>query len=345
MENSRSTGFAAEARPRGNSLARILRILILIPIDIYSVGLAFYYSSRLLRGDDLWYVNFANNFLHWALLPAFILLPIVLVLRAYVRSLLMLIHVMVFAVFFGSLWIPSGTPSVDPNAVTLKILTHNVENELADNQALIELITTTQPDIIAFQEFDEGKEAFFENALTDIYPHRILNGRFVAGKALLSRYPIVDFELISYANRRPYIRATLDVAGTPVTVLVAHLPRPDFGKSDEIYGNDPNADPEFESIVAEFPPITPTIILGDFNVTDQADNYRMLADTGFIDTFRKVGQGFGSTYPAAFPTVRIDYIWVSPHFTVMESNVLSETGSDHRPLTSTVALTGAATAP
>ncbi len=94
----------------------------------------------------------------------------------------------------------------------------------------------------------------------------------------------------------------------------------------------------------------PAIFLGDFNTTDQAENYRLIADR-LTDVHRAVAWGFGFTFPGrwldgsapplafALPMLRIVYVFVSHHWTPDEIHVASDgPGSDHRPVVATLRL-------
>lgn len=81
----------------------------------------------------------------------------------------------------------------------------------------------------------------------------------------------------------------------------------------------------------------PTILLGDFNLTDQNDSYALLRDAGLTDAFRTAGWGFGATWPVRklgmpFPLVRIDYIWYSERIHCTQAWLGPDLGSDHLPL-------------
>jgi endonuclease/exonuclease/phosphatase (EEP) superfamily protein YafD len=80
--------------------------------------------------------------------------------------------------------------------------------------------------------------------------------------------------------------------------------------------------------------------MGDFNITDMSQVYRVLTGAGLKDTFREVGWGFGLTWPGRIqppnewftPLVRLDYIWHTDEFHAESSWVGSHTASDHLPL-------------
>ena len=99
----------------------------------------------------------------------------------------------------------------------------------------------------------------------------------------------------------------------------------------------------FENLLGELDKADgPIIVLGDFNMTPQSENYTLLTSELF-DTFIESGWGFGFSYPARpklgislpTPIVRIDYIFISEHFSSVYTQVLKESGdSDHRPVVS-----------
>ncbi|MEP0545417.1 MAG: endonuclease/exonuclease/phosphatase family protein [Rhodothermales bacterium] len=89
---------------------------------------------------------------------------------------------------------------------------------------------------------------------------------------------------------------------------------------------------EVEEIVREIEAETlPVIVAGDFNATANNWGYHRLAE-GRTDAFAVAGSGWGGTYRADFPVVRIDHVLVDPAWEVVEAHVPAVTFSDHRPL-------------
>jgi endonuclease/exonuclease/phosphatase (EEP) superfamily protein YafD len=75
----------------------------------------------------------------------------------------------------------------------------------------------------------------------------------------------------------------------------------------------------------------PVIISGDFNATANNWGYHQLAE-GRTDAFRAAGTGWGGTYRADVPVVRIDHVLVDPAWEVVAAHVPAVEFSDHRPL-------------
>jgi endonuclease/exonuclease/phosphatase family metal-dependent hydrolase len=85
-----------------------------------------------------------------------------------------------------------------------------------------------------------------------------------------------------------------------------------------------------EMIAAE---TLPVILCGDLNST--AHNYayhRVASSLPMRDAFRVAGRGWGATYHARRPIVRIDFVLVSPEWQVISARVPPVRLSDHRPL-------------
>lgn len=77
----------------------------------------------------------------------------------------------------------------------------------------------------------------------------------------------------------------------------------------------------------------PVVLAGDFNSAPDSWTYRQLS-TGMTDAFRVAGSGFGATYHARRPVVRIDFILFGPEFEAVAAEVVTPfpSSSDHRPL-------------
>lgn len=77
----------------------------------------------------------------------------------------------------------------------------------------------------------------------------------------------------------------------------------------------------------------PVILSGDFNSTPDSWSYAVLS-SGLQDAFRIAGTGWGATFPAWMPLVRIDFVLLSDEFEVVRAYLPTPypTSSDHRPL-------------
>jgi vancomycin resistance protein VanJ len=315
--------------------------LFLSAIGLYAVLILLYLFLRMIFGDRLWPVALLSTFLHWALLPAFVLLPVALWARHWLTAGMLGINVAVFLWLFGGLFLPQQPVSIDSEALT--VMTYNVAVNMVTPDALVATLRTSGADLIALQELSGEQTAAIEQDLHDLYPYRILYGYGVRGKGLLSRYPILEEELFYLeAQRLPYLRTIVAINDTrqrhdviPVTVIVAHPPPP--GIIQGRYRIHPYAASEIRSLAQMAITNGPIILMGDFNFVDQNDNYTLLSGRGLTDAFREVGWGFGTTWPAhnIWPLrllVRIDYVWHSNHFRAIRAWIGPNAGSDHLPV-------------
>ena len=77
----------------------------------------------------------------------------------------------------------------------------------------------------------------------------------------------------------------------------------------------------------------PVILSGDFNSTPDSWVYHRLSD-GLQDAYRVAGSGWGATYHAGLPALRIDFVLLGPEFEAVSAEVppAGPELSDHRPL-------------
>jgi endonuclease/exonuclease/phosphatase (EEP) superfamily protein YafD len=82
----------------------------------------------------------------------------------------------------------------------------------------------------------------------------------------------------------------------------------------------------------------PLIMMGDFNVSDRHPHYRLLRSS-VNDAYRKVGRGFGLTFPNAHvrlgrlevpPLIRIDYVFHNDAIEATAAHTAADPVSDHR---------------
>lgn len=73
----------------------------------------------------------------------------------------------------------------------------------------------------------------------------------------------------------------------------------------------------------------PVIVGGDFNVPQGDAVFDVLEDR-LDDAFAVAGRGTGNTIVNDLPLLRIDQIWVSPHFDVLNARTVESRVSDHR---------------
>ncbi len=75
----------------------------------------------------------------------------------------------------------------------------------------------------------------------------------------------------------------------------------------------------------------PVILTGDFNNTSFSYIYKQL-NSAMQDAFIEAGSGLGTTFYFDWYPMRIDYIFTSLEFTILDFKTLKQTSSDHHPI-------------
>ncbi len=171
----------------------------------------------------------------------------------------------------------------------------------------------------------------YERVLAAHYPYRAVEGTV----ALWSSYPLHGTAPVDI--RLGWIRALRTTVDTPhgqVAVYVAHMPSVRVQLDGGFTANqrDDSADALGDAIAAE--KLHDVLLMGDLNGTM---NDRSLAPitSQMRSAQGAAGDGFGFSWPAAFPMARIDQIMVKG-FDPTRSWVLPRTGSDHLPVAATL---------
>lgn len=238
-------------------------------------------------------------------------------------------------------------------------------------QKMIAFIKEQNADILCFQEFLEIGKSFSNsntNAIMQLnypYYYRVhdygTTGRYQAGVAIFSRFPIVDTQRILYPGPQNMRAAEsligVDVlaSGKRIRVYTTHLQSVLFQKND--YRNLEIIKSADDSLVTASKSIIkklrqgyafrsyqadlvrnkldscpyPEIICGDFNDVPNSYTYYHIKGNR-QDVFVKKGFGVGRSFSAVSPTLRIDYILADKKFDVLQYNRFLIPYSDHYPV-------------
>jgi vancomycin resistance protein VanJ len=278
------------------------------------------------------------------------------------RRLLWLLPLPVLLVLFPLMGLRlgvTGTPRAHAAGSSLRVLSYNIQSAV-EAEAVARAVSRAQADLVLLQEWDDrGTEPLFA----------VLPGfrRYVAGQfALYSRYPVSDIYVPPRVTIPPmrdraarFIRYTIETPFGPTAVLNIHPVSPRNGleefrrnaiidqlregsvaPQEGIEALRTNAILRWrqaEAIVQEAIRVGRTtggrvIIAGDSNLPGLS---RIFAQTlaSFRDGFDEAGQGFGYTFPAERPWMRIDRILASPPLQFTRFEVLPDLASDHLAVT------------
>lgn len=138
--------------------------------------------------------------------------------------------------------------------------------------------------------------------------------------ALLSRLPITSTDVIALPQlwldpcSRAVLRAEIDVDGRPLQVAATHFSHLEFGSPLQA-----------RALRRALPPVDrPGVFVGDMNMWGWTIS--AMAPDGWQRAVR------GKTWPARRPSHQIDHLLVTDQVEVVESEVLPDLGSDHRPI-------------
>lgn len=231
-----------------------------------------------------------------------------------------------------------------PRPARITVLTYNIyHGEDAQGgsnlDAVARVINRLKPDLVALQEVDnkteraKGLDLTFElsrrTGMEGVFGQAMPYSGGGYGEAVLTRLPILG----ARNHPLPYVGEAEPRAALEITVPLAN------GESLRFVGThlDHQEDPEnrlmqARRLVELYADSTgPVILAGDLNATPQSEPMALLLAQWACACQARAE----STFPAAEPTRKIDYILYRPQdrWRIIETRVIDETvASDHRPV-------------
>jgi len=223
----------------------------------------------------------------------------------------------------------------------LTVASENVDAGNPDPAATARDLAASGADVLALVELTPQAAGSYEKVLAKTYPYHTLRGTV----GLWSKLPLSDTRPIDIMDYGPLaaavpagqkmasdraLRTTVATGHGPLTIYVAHPgsvrvnPRAGFWTASRDIGVQALG----QAIAAD--PSKRVVLLGDLNGTMGDRAFAGLA-AQLHSAQDMAGDGFGFTWPASFPVVRIDQILVRG-VTPDSSWVRPGNGSDHRPV-------------
>ncbi|MFD3505532.1 endonuclease/exonuclease/phosphatase family protein [Streptomyces sp. NPDC058676] len=249
----------------------------------------------------------------------------------------LLLPVSVWLNLFGGLLGDKSHPGGD-----LTVVSHNVGADNPDPAGTARALTASGADVLAMEEITPQAKPLYGKELAKAYPYHTVQGTV----GLWSKLPLSDTQPVDIktdygplADTKPadikmtYNRALRTTVATdqgPLAVYVAHLgsARVNPGAGFWTETRDRNAQALGKAIAAE--QNERVVLLGDLNGT--TDDRAFAGITSQLRSVQEAaGDGFGFSWPAKFPVVRIDQILVRG-MKPESSWSLPATGSDHLPV-------------
>jgi vancomycin resistance protein VanJ len=269
-----------------------------------------------------------------------LLVPVLLAGALWRRSAVALVALVLPAVVWLNLFGGVLSDKSRPGGF-LTVASENVDAGNPDPAGTARDLAASGADILALVELTPQAAGTYEKGLAKAYPYHTLQGTV----GLWSKLPLSGtrpIDIMDYgplAATRPAgqklpsnraLRTTVSTDHGPLTVYVAHpgsvRVNPEAGFWT--FSRDIGVQVLGQAIAAD--PSKRVVLLGDLNGT--TDDRAFASLTAQLRSAQDVaGDGFGFTWPASFPVVRIDQILVrgaEPD----SSWVLPANGSDHRPV-------------
>lgn len=225
-----------------------------------------------------------------------------------------------------------------PPGDSVSYMEANVLQSNRNAAALVGLVKDRRPDILLLTETDQWWADRLRSLSGDM-PHVVsapLANTY--GMILLSRRPLLEPQVRYLIERDiPSIRTAVMLdSGQRIDLYAVHprppLPGDDTGERDAeivLVGREVRARR------------MPAIVAGDLNDVAWSDSTALFQEvSGLLDP--RVGRRLMPTFPAKFPWLRwpLDYIFVSPGFTLLRLERLGDIGSDHLPIVVYLCATG-----
>lgn len=251
------------------------------------------------------------------------------------------------------------------NALTIKLITYNVDNFNTDSKNKLpdisEWLKRENPDIVCLQECPLMPPLSLEKVAKAIpfLPHycSTRDAYKGAGLAIFSKYPIIRYQPFLYPDsQNKSLLAVLSINGDSVRVFNNHLQTTSVNavkprlyqaraKGNSQEGTEAafqmafkmkqnfvlraNQADEVGHIIHSG--TTPTLVCGDFNDTPASYAYHRIKGE-LTDGFRECGTGFGYTFRQLKRIFRIDYIFYSLDFKGIQYDSPNLPFSDHNPV-------------
>jgi vancomycin resistance protein VanJ len=323
------------------------RQIALLTIVVSLLVLAVLLGHRYLP-DVLGFGSLIDTFLPWTAAPLLLALPAALLsLRKWAIG----ISLLTCAVWVGD-FAPTLARTGGSGPADIRVLSQNLSSGDAgapDLSGIAGLAERRGADIVVLQGLSKDVQAA-DQAAPARYPYHLAMYEFV----VWSRFPIGTSQPVDLTGGRTagsvqsgaaagdsssgtfggLLRFTLDLEqNRQVTVYAVHLPQPSLSHDGFGVARDEALEQLVVEVQAEKSPNL--VVVGDLDVaqTDRAARPLLRASTGLVSSQAKAGSGFGFTWPATFPVVRLDDV-LTRGLTPVASVVLPAVGPQqaHRPI-------------
>jgi len=316
-------------------------------ISLAAVLLALYYV-----GED-WWVTTALLYVPRIAFAAPLPVLVLAILASRQRRLLwtQLVALLIIVLPLMGLVLPWPAPAA-ASGRSLKLLSFNVNSGFSGATEIAKQITQALPDVVLIQEgqFNGGE---LSERLRAFYPYVQASNQFT----IASRYRILETTeqpMLPYYGRQRHARFMRYLLDTPLGqiafynihpisprgALHVHRFRDAFHllRTGALFAGDPEKDLGSNTglralqiaAVAEFAARehVPVVLAGDTNLPTLSTIFRKNL-SGYADAFRVASSGFGYSFPAKHPFLRLDRVLSGPELRFLSFHVGCAGVSDH----------------
>ncbi|HEY9159876.1 MAG TPA: endonuclease/exonuclease/phosphatase family protein [Desulfomonilia bacterium] len=230
----------------------------------------------------------------------------------------------------------------------IRVLTYNIHQGLdADGvmnlEGIIGEIKKLNPDIVCLQEVNRAQVS---NGLVDclmpvshalgmpyVFGANSDDGQY--GNAILTRYPVRDWDNLKFFNNSTETRGTLHAViktrqpndmGSDLNVFVTHL--------DHIAGPSNVREKQAREVIEFFSKRPRTIIAGDLNAEPDTAEMKPFYAEELKDALEPFGKKYVKTFWEGYGerAMKLDYIFISKDLVAVDAIIDDSRASDHKPV-------------
>ncbi|MFG3055411.1 endonuclease/exonuclease/phosphatase family protein [Kitasatospora sp. NPDC048239] len=272
-------------------------------------------------------VSLWQTVMPWSGLGITLLFLLAALRRSALAAVAVLLPALVWTVLFAPALVDKRTGGGD-----FTVVSHNVNEDNPDPRRTARALAGSGADVVAVEELAGRAQETYRRELAATYAYSQVHG----GIGLWSKYPLQDVETVEIMPWTRALRATVLTPKGPVALYTAHLAsvrvRLDAGFTTAAR----NEAAARLAAAVQSEPLARIVVLGDLN--GSFDDSALHTLTGPLRSAQQeAGDGFGFTWPAPLPVVRIDQILVKG-ITPRSAWTLPDTGSDHLPVAASLRL-------
>ena len=316
----------------------MLGLVLLLIGWVIAIGLAIIAVLHVTVGDDTKLTLQLGAFTFWLYLPIYPVLIGALIGRQWWLALLAgavaIAHIVwVLPSISGATPIPKAART----APHFTMVSANIRYDNPTPDSLLAELERLDPDVLDLQEVTpDWLSRMQRDGLYLRYPYRaIAPGDGPSGTAILSKLPLRD-SAMTEVLRDQMVRTTIVVGHRSVRLLAIHP----FAPTDyELWKTQHDAITRLaKSEAKRYPDL---VLAGDFNSTQYNGWLRQLEDLGLQSAHELRGRGLATTWPNGtrpLPPIQLDHVLVSKTVVPLSIREGTGTGSDHRPVITTLAV-------